>query len=79
MKTLKSTKRCDALCKQYLKVKSQICKPTFQLKVRMKKIIKIVEDSCNGALLYGSRQEQELLKDQAWVSQKSYTQTSNHT
>jgi hypothetical protein len=67
MKTLKSTKRCDALCKQYLKKLNrkflQRAEPYIPTKSANEENYQdcrrfMCNEPCNDILLYGSPQEQ---------------------
>lgn len=73
MKTLKSTKRCDALCKQYIKQLNRKfanrLEPYIPTNSENEENYQdcrrlMCNEPCNGALLYGSPQEQtEFLKE----------------
>ena len=83
MKTLKSTKRCDALCKQYLKKLNRKfanrLEPYIPTKSENEENYQdcrrlVCNEPCNGALLYGSPQEQvEFLKEIKNGFHKNYT------
>ena len=71
VKTLKSTKRCDALCKQYLKKLnrrfSQRAEPYIPTKRANEKNYQdcrrmICNEPCNGVLLYATPQEKKDFK-----------------